>query len=80
LVLATGEVDLYHVVFGATHTTKCSTIAAGVVVSHGTGNAPSNVDITPTGDVLGLTQGNRVIERDVSFVSLSLLLGYTYFF
>jgi hypothetical protein len=80
LVLATGDVNLYHVVLGATRTTKRSMIAAGVVVSHGTGIAPSNVDITPTGDVLGLTQGDRVIERDVSFFSLSLLLGYTYFF
>ena len=54
--------------------------AVGVVLSHGTGTASSNVDITPTGDVLGLTQGGRVIERDVSFWSLSLLLGYTYYF
>jgi hypothetical protein len=30
--------------------------------------------------VLGLTQGGRVVERDVSFFSVSLLLGYTYFF
>jgi hypothetical protein len=52
----------------------------GVGLSHGTGSAPSNVDITPTGDVLGLTQGSRVIARDVSFWSLSLLLGYTYYF
>ena len=56
-VLATGEVDLYHVVFGATRTTKRSTIAAGVVVSQGTGTTLSNADITATGDVLGLTQG-----------------------
>jgi hypothetical protein len=80
LVLTTGDVNLYHVVFGATRTTKRSTIAAGMVVSHGTGTAPSHVDITPTGDVLGLTQGDRIIERDVSFFSISLLLGYTYFF
>ena len=66
--------------FGATRTTKRSTIAAGMVVSHGTGTTPSNVDITPTGDVLGLAQGDRIIERDVSFFSISLLLGYTYFF
>ena len=79
-VLATGEVDLYHVVFGATRTTKRSKIAAGVVVSHGTGTAQSSADITATGDVLGFTQGGRVIERDVSFFSVSLLLGYTYFF
>jgi hypothetical protein len=80
VVLATGEVDLYHVVFGATRTTQRSTVAVGVGLSHGTGSAPSNVDITPTGDVLGLTQGGRVIARDVSFWSLSLLLGYTYYF
>ena len=79
-VLATGEVDLYHVVFGATRTTKRSTIAAGVVVSQGTGTAPSNADITATGDVLGFTQGGRLIERHESFFSISLLLGYTYFF
>ena len=47
-VLATGDVDLYHVVVGATRTTKRSTIAAGVVVSQGTGTAPSNADITAT--------------------------------
>jgi hypothetical protein len=79
-VLATGEVDLYHVVVGATRTTKRSTIAAGVVLSQGTGTTLSNADITATGDVLGLTQGGRFLERQESFFSVSLLLGYTYFF
>ena len=79
-VLATGEVDLYHVVVGATRTTKRSTLAAGVVLSQGTGATLSNADITPTGDVLGLTQGGRFLEHHESFFSVSLLLGYTYFF
>jgi hypothetical protein len=79
-VLATGEVDLYHVVVGATRTTKRSMIAAGVVLSQGTGTTQSNADITATGNALGLTQGGRFIERHESFFSVSLLLGYTYFF
>ena len=79
-VLATGEVDLYHVVVGATRTTQRSLIAAGVVLSQGTGTTLSNADITPTGDVLGLTQGGRFLEHHESFFSVSLLLGYTYFF
>jgi hypothetical protein len=79
-VLATGEVDLYHVVVGATRTTQRSMIAAGVVLSQGTGTTQSNADITATGNALGLTQGGRFIERHESFFSVSLLLGYTYFF
>jgi hypothetical protein len=79
-VLATGEVDLYHVVVGATRTTPRSMIAAGVVLSQGTGTTQSNTDITATGNALGLTQGERLIERHESFFSVSLLLGYTYFF
>jgi hypothetical protein len=79
-VMAVGEVDLYHVVFGATRTTQRSKVAAGMVISQGTGTAPSNLDITATGDVLGLTQGGRLIERHAAFFSVSLLLGYTYFF
>jgi hypothetical protein len=50
------------------------------VLSQGTGTTLSNADITPTGDVLGLTQGGRFLERHESFFSVSLLLGYTYFF
>jgi hypothetical protein len=44
------------------------------------GTAPSNLDITATGDVFGLTQGGRLIDRHAAFFSISLLLGYTYFF
>jgi hypothetical protein len=55
-------------------------IAAGVVLSQGTGTTQSNADITATGNALGLTQGGRFIERHESFFSVSLLLGYTYFF
>lgn len=79
-ILPTGDVDIYHVVFGATRTTQRSKIAAGVVVSHGTGTSQSNFDITRSGDILGSTPGDVLIERDVSFFSISLLLGYTYFF
>jgi hypothetical protein len=80
VILPTGDVDIYHVVFGATRTTQRSKIAAGAVVSHGTGTSQSGLDITPTGDILGSTPGGGLISRHVSFFSISLLLGYTYFF
>lgn len=54
-VLPTGDVDIYHVVFGATRTTKRSKFAAGVIFSHGTGTSLSEFDVTPTGDILGLS-------------------------
>ena len=79
-VMAVGEVDLYHVVFGATRTTQRSKVAAGIVISQGTGTAPSTIDLTATGDVFGLTQGSRLIDRHAAFFSVSLLLGYTYYF
>ena len=79
-VMAVGEVNLYHVVFGATRTTQRSKVAAGMVISQGTGTAPSTIDITATGDVLGLTQGGLLIDRHAAFFSVSLLLGYTYYF
>jgi hypothetical protein len=80
LVLPTTDVDLYHIVFGAARTTTRSKIAAGVVLSHGTGTSQSGLEITATGDILGLTPGSSLIERHVSFSSLSFVLGYTYFF
>lgn len=79
-VLPTGDIDLYHVVLGATRTTRRSKFAAGVVFSHGTGTVQSEIDVTATGNILGLTPGGRLSERNVSFDSLSLVLGYTYFF
>jgi hypothetical protein len=78
-LLPTASIDLYHLVFGATRTIQRGKIAAGVVLSHGTGTSQSDVDITTSGTIAG-TSAQGPIPHAVSFSSLSFLLGYTYFF
>ena len=79
-VLATGEVDLYHVVFGATRTTKRSTIAAGVVVSQGDGDRPVQCRYHRHGRRAGFHTGGppdrtpRIVLQHLSFTRLYLLL------
>ena len=82
-ILPIGDINIYNVVVGATRTTQRSKIAAGVVVSHGTGTTQSEVDFTRSGTATGLSPlaiENGLFEHQASFFSISLLLGYTYFF
>jgi hypothetical protein len=79
IFLPAAAVDLYHIVVGGARTIRQGKLAAGIVLSYGTGRSQSDVDITPTGTVTGMSTG-APISHAVSFSSISFLLGYTYFF
>ena len=78
-LLPAASLDLYHLVVGATYTIRRGKVAAGIVLSHGTGTTQSDVDVSPTGSVIGLSTRGP-IPHTVSFSSISFLLGYTYLF